>query len=690
MSDKIKETITKLSKEIYQHNQNYYQKDQPSIADAEYDQLFQKLLQLEKQYPEYITPDSPTQKVGFAPAQTFTAIAHKTPILSLSNAFSDADIRAFDKRIKKRLHNNITQDVTQGITQDITQNITYVCEPKFDGVAVSINYKNGKLVQALTRGDGYKGENITANIKTVKPIPQQLVGQNYPDELEVRGEIFINKADFTQFNKQAQEQGQRTFANPRNAAAGSIRQLDPQVTASRPLNFYAYSALLPAHYTKPITNQFTLLQQLAAWGVPVSREVMLTDSLDQVIANYHQLAAKRNQLPFEIDGMVIKVNTMGLQRALGELARSPRWAIAAKFAAQEKTSSIESVEFQVGRTGVITPVAKLVPVELGGVQVTHASLHNMDEVRRLGVAIGDRVMVKRAGDVIPKISARITPNTESDSDLRQPIVPPDFCPACGSPLVQEADGALLRCPATDSCPAQQIQGIIHFASRQAMDIVGLGDKTIEQMVKAQLITDAADLYQLAYQHIIGLPGFADLATKNLLSAIAQSKTTSLAKFIYALGIREVGSSTAKLLAGRFTLEQLMQAKEAELALAKDIGPVTADHIFRFFSQEKNQNLIHKFLKAGVNWPEPDRARHQPKPLLGKRLVITGTFVDWTREALKARLEDAGGKVGTSVSSKTDYLLVGENPGSKLEKARQQGTSIVLEDDLEDFFSAFNS
>lgn len=702
MSDKIKNTIAILRQQIRQHNQNYYQYDQPVIADAEYDQLFQQLLQLEQAYPQYQTQDSPTQRVGFAPAKVFSSATHKTPVLSLANAFHTADMHAFDQRIKRRLQ------------LQASTSIVYNCEAKIDGLTVCIHYQDGKLVRALTRGDGYRGENITANIQTIGCIPQRLSGRHYPNTLEVRGEVFMTKEDFARLNKNIQEQNQRIFANPRNAAAGSIRQLDARVTAARPLSFFAYSAILPAEDQKRITCQSLLLEQLASWGIPVSPETAVAKNIAEAIIFYQKLDAKRNQLAFEIDGMVLKTDVLEMQDRLGTLARSPRWAIAAKFIAQEKTTILRSVEFQVGRTGVITPVATLEPVVLGGVRVTHASLHNMHEIKRLAIQPGDRVLVKRAGDVIPKITQVIKQvikkNQPTDAVQKQGITQytmqhttqqtaqkqesygiraPEQCPACGSKLIQEEEGVLLRCPAQTQCPAQLIQGMIHFASRPAMNIKGLGNKTMEQLVQKKMITDAADLYQLTIKDLMQLEGFAELAARNLLTAIQNSRSTTLPRFIYALGIREVGQATARILADHcISFTALMRADVADLAAVKDIGLVTANYIYDFFREEKNQRIIAKLEQAGVSWSDTEYPQVQKKsqPLVDHTLVITGSFRQWTRTQLKEKLHQLGATVTSSISAKTDYLLVGSEPGSKLTKAEKLGIKCVKEDELEAFLA----
>ena len=684
MPDSVQQRIIALRQQIQRHNQHYYQDDQPVIADAEYDALFQQLVQLEQAYPQYRTADSPSQQVGFAPAKTFHILAHKTPVLSLANAFNVDDLRAFDHRIKKRMK------------MDAHQPMAYNCEAKIDGVAISIDYQYGRLVQALTRGDGSHGENITANIQTIASIPKQLSGQDYPQQLEIRGEVFMTKADFHQMNQHAQQHKQRIFANPRNAAAGSIRQLDARITATRPLHFFAYSALLPAGEEKRIAHQSTLLQQLAAWGIPVSPESFLAGDIEEAVTYYQQLAAKRNALPFEIDGMVLKVDAFALQQRLGTLARAPRWAIAGKFVAQETTTIIRAVDFQVGRTGALTPVATLEPVALGGVQITHASLHNMDEIHRLGIQLGDRVLIKRAGDVIPKVIQAVQSDRQPGSS--RDIIAPEHCPACGSTLLMEDHDALLRCPAKAQCPAQQIQGIMHFASRPAMNIMGLGPQTIAQLVQKEIITDALDLYQLTMEDLLQLEGFAERAARNLLTAIARSQTTTLPRLIYALGIREVGQATAKILARHFgNLSSLMQADEATLADIRDIGPVTAGHIHDFFHATDQQPLWDRLQQAGIRWSEQSNAtnitaanttaaNHHVQPLAGRTLVITGTFASWTREQLKEKLEQLGGKVASSVSRKTDYVLVGAEAGSKQQKAQALGITQIRTDELAAFLA----
>lgn len=658
-----------LKQTIHQHNVAYYVEDAPQIPDVEYDRLMQQLLEIEAAHPEWIGPDSPSQRVGAAPLSAFEPVEHLQPMLSLGNAFSDDELIDFDQRIKDRLKS--------------TASITYCCEPKFDGLAVSLLYRNGLFERAATRGDGSTGEDITQNVRTIKNVPLKLVG-HCPDLLEVRGEIYMPHSGFEQLNSEARAAGQKVFVNPRNAAAGSLRQLDSAITAVRPLVFNAYSVGV-VEGELPATH-FGVLTFLKDKGFVVSRYAQQVQGIEGCLDYYQQMAAIRDQLPFDIDGLVYKVDDLELQRRLGFVARAPRYAIARKFPAQEEMTLLKAVEFQVGRTGAVTPVARLEPVFVGGVTVSNATLHNKDEIERLGVHIGDTVVIRRAGDVIPQVVSVIAERRPSDA---MPIVYPSQCPVCDADLEQTEGEAAVRCSAGLACSAQVKEAIKHFASRKAMDIDGLGDKLVELLVDEGLVKTVADLYRLEDWQLASLPRMADKSAQNLVAALAASKTTTLARFLFALGIREVGQATAATLAQSLkTLDAIMAASAAELEELPDIGPVVASHIALFFEQPNNVELIRQLQEVGVHWPAVVIAGN--RPLEGQTIVLTGTLETMGRSEAKERLQALGAKVAGSVSAKTHKVVAGAKAGSKLAKAQELGIAVLDEQEFAKWLDALES
>ncbi len=638
-----------LIKQLNQYCYEYYVLDDPTISDKEYDQLFKQLQQIEQVHPDWLLPDSPTQRVGGKPLKEFNQVQHQVPMLSLDNGFEEAELRAFDQRVHDRLH--------------ISTPIEYCCEPKLDGLAMSIRYESGKLVQAATRGDGSTGEDVTENIKTINTVPLVLQGSDYPRVLEVRGEVFMSKKNFVRLNEKAEKKGEKLFANPRNAAAGSIRQLDSRITAARPLVFLAYSVGAIEGGDMPATH-FEMLQKLSGWGFRVNEFINVVSGIDDCLAYYHQMSDIRLNLPYEIDGIVFKVNSYADQEKLGFVTRAPRFAIAQKFRSEEVPTILEDVEFQVGRTGAITPVARLKPVNVHGVTVSNATLHNMDEINRKDVWIGDTVMVRRAGDVIPEVVAVVK---DARPENAKKIKLPEGCPVCHSAIEQVEGEAVARCTAGLFCIAQRKEMIKHFAARRAMDIEGLGDKLVEQLVDVGLVKSVADIYTLTLNQLENLERMGTKSAQNLLEQIEKSKYTTLARFLYALGIREVGEATAKQLAqyGK-TLAKLQAATEEMLQQVPDVGPIVASHIVHFFSEPHNQDVINKLLAVGIHWPAI--ADNKNLPLAGKTFVITGTLSQLSRDEAKDILEKLGAKVASSVSTKTSYVVVGADAGSKLEKA----------------------
>jgi len=657
--------IEQLRDLLRHHAQRYYVLDDPEIPDSEYDRLYRELVELEQKHPELVTPDSPTQRVGAKPLAAFAQVSHRIPMLSLDNVFSDDELIAFDRRIHDRLGSD--------------DEIVYAAEPKLDGLAISIVYENGVLTQAATRGDGSRGEDVTQNIRTLSSVPLKLEGGDYPDLLEVRGEVFMPKDGFARLNRRQLESGEKTFANPRNAAAGSLRQLDPGITASRPLALYAYAVGAVENGVLPDTHS-EVLAQLRCWSLPVCRETEVVNGFSGCAAYYEKIQLRRERLNYDIDGVVYKVNRLDLQRRLGFVARAPRWAVAHKFPAQEEITTIRAVDFQVGRTGAITPVARLEPVFVGGVTVSNATLHNMDEVRRKDIRVGDRVYIRRAGDVIPEV-VRVVPGTRKKNAKK--IEMRKTCPECGADIEQLEGEAIARCTGGLYCRAQRTEAIKHFASRKAMDIEGLGDKLVEQLVEQGLISNVADIFELKdrREQLVSLERMAEKSADNLLQAIDKSSDVDLARFIYALGIREVGEATARGLASAYDdIHELMQADEENLREVPDVGPVVAKHIVNFFEQQHNQDVINKLLK--YLRIEPRQASSSITAITGKTFVITGTLPSMSRDEAKARLLAAGARVSGSVSAKTDYLLAGENAGSKLARAEKLGVAVISEAQLE--------
>ena len=657
------ERARQLREEIERHNHAYHVLDQPTVPDAEYDHLFRELQAIEAKYPELLTPDSPTLRVGGRPLSAFGEVKHGVPMLSLGNAFAEDEVAAFDRRCRTGL------DVEE---------LEYAAEPKFDGLAITLRYERGVFVRGATRGDGFTGEEVTHNLRTIKNLPLRLRDGQRPDVLEVRGEVLMFRRDFERLNLRQQQSGDKEFVNPRNAAAGSLRQLDPAVTAQRPLRFFAYGvAEMQAAW--PATHS-ELMDRLADWGFPLAGERAVVRGLPGLLGFYGRIGAARASLPYDIDGVVYKVNRLADQEKLGFVSRAPRFAIAHKFPAQEMLTTVEAIEIQVGRTGALTPVARLTPVFVGGVTVTNATLHNEDEVRRKDIRVGDTVIVRRAGDVIPEIVAVVKHGLDSTPYLLLEAVG-HRCPVCGSAAEKLAGEAVARCTGGLYCPAQRKQALLHFASRRAMDIEGLGDKLVDQLVDTGLVHTPADLYSLTLEQVAGLDRMAEKSATNLLDAIGKSRNTTLARFIYALGIRNVGEATAKDLARYFgTLDVLMAADEAELEQVPDVGPVVAVSLARFFAEAHNVTVINQLRAAGVRWTE----EAQPVALsaiAGKTFVLTGTLPSMSREEAKALIESQGGKVIGSVSNKTNYVVAGSEAGAKLEKAQQLGVTIMSESKL---------
>lgn len=649
--------INQLREKINEHNYRYYILDDPAISDAEYDRLFLELKKLEETHPELITPDSPTQRVGAKPLKSFNEVKHAIPMLSLENAFTEEDMQAFNKRIQERLKT--------------TEAIEYCAEPKLDGLAISIRYENGKLVQAATRGDGETGEDVTENIKTIRMIPLRLHGNNFPNVLEARGEVFMSKRGFEALNAAAEKKGEKIFANPRNAAAGSLRQLDSRITASRPLEIYFYGMGEISSIPRGIHTQSGILTMLAQFGLRTNPLIEVVTAEKNCFAYYQKINQKREKLAYEIDGVVFKVNRLIEQEQLGFVTRAPRWAIAYKFPAEEVNTLIESVEFQVGRTGALTPVARLKPVHVAGVIVSNATLHNMDEIHRKDIHIGDTVIIRRAGDVIPEVVGVV----KAKRQHAKPIHLPKRCPVCHSHVEQIEGEAVARCTGGLICPAQRKESIKHFAARRAMDIEGLGDKLAEQLVDENILHSIADIYTLDQTTLEKLERMGAKSAQNLLTEIEKSKKTTFDRFLYALGIREVGEATAKALAAYFRkLPALQAATEEELQAVPDVGPIVASHIANFFQEKHNRDVIAKLLKEGVHWPEVKESKHLP--LTGKTFVITGTLSTMSRDEAKDHLEKLGAKVAGSVSAKTSYVIVGEDPGSKYDKAKELGVDIL--------------
>jgi DNA ligase (NAD+) len=659
----LEEELEQLRDQLHRHNYLYHTQDNPEITDYEYDQLFHRLKTIEAEHPELITPDSPTQRVGATPLSEFSQVTHELPMLSLDNAFGPEDMADFDRRVRDRL--------------DAGGNVDYVCEPKIDGVAVSLLYEDGRLVRGATRGDGSTGEDITQNVRTIESVPLKLAGSGYPTRLEVRGEVYIAKSTFAELNREAGEVGRKVFANPRNAAAGSLRQLDPKLTAKRKLTMFSYSVGLVDGGELPGKHS-EILKQLDAWGLRTNPITEAVGGVEACNDYYQRILAGRNDLDYEIDGVVIKVNDIEQQQTLGMLTRTPRWVIAHKFPAEQGTTTLLDVEFQVGRTGSITPVARLDPVRVGGVTISNSTLHNMDEVARLGVRIGDTVLLERAGDVIPKIVSVVDAGRSNNT---KEIMIPATCPSCGSKVVQLDGEVVARCTGGLICPAQRIERIRHFASRLALDIEGLGEKLVEQLVEANMIENPADLFNLQATDLISLERMAPKSANNLLEALEKSKETTLARFIYALGIMEVGESTGRSLALHFgDIDPLLAASREKLETIPDIGPIVANKIATFFEQADNQTVVERLRTAGVRW-EVSEPSENSAALEGQTFVLTGTLSTLKRNDAKAQLQALGAKVSGSVSKNTDYLVAGDAAGSKLTKAQSLGVKILDENEL---------
>ncbi|MBX3639364.1 MAG: NAD-dependent DNA ligase LigA [Nitrosomonas sp.] len=660
----VQQQLQTLRRQIELYNYQYYVLNDPSVPDAEFDRLFRKLQRIEQQYPHLITPESPTQRIGATPVRAFAQVTHDTPMLSLNNAFDENEVKAFDRRISEGLAENPVE---------------YAVEPKFDGLAVTLRYENGILKTGATRGDGYTGEDITHNLRTIKAIPLSLPTEKTPRLLEVRGEVLMLKADFIQLNKAQLQKGEKTFANPRNAAAGSLRQLDAAITATRRLMFFAYGIAPNLDALVPRDTHSTIMTYLAGLHFPVAHECAVVQGFSGLIAYYAEIAAQREQLPYDIDGVVYKVNALAQQEKLGFVARAPRFALAHKFPAQEAITRLLDIDVQVGRTGALTPVARLEPVFVGGATVTNATLHNADEINRKDVRIGDTVIVRRAGDVIPEIVSVVLAQRPEET---QPFVMPHHCPVCGARAVRLDGETVARCTGGLFCPAQRKQALLHFAARRAMDIEGLGEKLVNQLVDNAIVRTPADLYLLGIAALANLERMAEKSAGNILAAIKKSKQTTLARFIYALGIRNVGEATAKDLARYFgNLNRLMDSGMEALLQVRDIGPVVAQSIVDFFAEQHNREVIERLRASGVSWEENTGIAFEPvdnNAISGRTFVLTGTLPNMTREEAKAEIEKLGGKVVGSVSKKTDYVIAGNDPGSKYEKAVDLGITLLDE------------
>nr|Q31G89.1 RecName: Full=DNA ligase; AltName: Full=Polydeoxyribonucleotide synthase [NAD(+)] [Hydrogenovibrio crunogenus XCL-2] len=653
----------KLVESLNQHSYQYYVLDDPIISDPQYDVLYQKLLRIEDEHPDWILPESPSQRIGDEPLKEFHTVRHAVPMYSLDNAFEDDELKSFLKRIEEKLPDQ--------------KSLAFSAEPKMDGLAINIRYENGQLVQATTRGDGQVGEDVTHNIRPIYSVPLKLFGNNWPEVVEVRGEVFMSKSAFEQLNEHQQEIGGKIFANPRNAAAGSLRQLDSKVAAKRHLSFFLYGWgelsddwQLPQYYSE-------MIEQLVEWGLPANPQSEIISGLEGMFAYYEKIQAKRSELPYEIDGIVYKLNDIKLQQQLGFTARAPRWAIARKFPAEEVWTKLLDIEVQVGRTGAITPVARLQPVSVGGVIVSNATLHNMDEIKRKDVRIGDTVIVRRAGDVIPEVVGPILTQRPENTQLFEM---PQHCPECGSDVVKELDKAVFRCTGGLVCPAQRKRALHHFVSRKAMDIQGLGDKLIDQLVDKGWVKHPDDFYHLTVEKLATLERMAEKSAQNVITGIQASLETTLAKFIYSLGIPEVGEVTAKNLANHFKdLNAIKQAEFEELITLNDVGEVVAEHIVNFFKEPHNESVIQGLLDAGMHWPTPETTLvNEDSPFANKVVVLTGTLSEMSRPEAKVLLEAQGAKITGSVSAKTDYVIAGEKAGSKLTKAESLGVAVLSE------------
>ena len=660
--EKLKKRAEELREQINYHNYRYYVLDSPVVSDAQYDKLLRALQEIEAQHPQLVTPDSPTQRVGAAPLKEFGEVRYSIPMTSMDNAFSDGEVGEWDQRVRKGL--------------EVEGDVAFTAEPKFDGTSVSLRYENGVLTRAGTRGDGTTGEDVTANVRTIKTVPLHLQGEGWPRVVEVRGEVVIPKKDFERLNAEQLKQGGKIFANPRNAAAGSLRQLDPRITASRPLSFLPWGL---GETSEPVAWHYSeAVKHLKDWGFRVTEFFRVARGVDECLGYYREILAKREKLPFEIDGVVYKVDDLASRDSLGFTARAPRWAIAHKFPAHEETTVVEDIIASVGRTGVITPVAVLRPVQVSGVTVTHATLHNQDEVERKDVRIGDTVIVRRAGDVIPEVVGVIKEKRPRGTRKWRT---PNKCPVCGSRVLREEEEAAHRCMGGLVCSAQRMGAILHFASRHALDIEGLGDKLVEQLVAKDLVKTVADLYRLEKDELAALERMAEKSAQNLLEQIEKSKDTTLARFLHALGIPQVGEATAQLLADHFgSLDGIMDADRETLEQIHGIGPTMAEDIYGFFRERHNREVIRDLLKAGIHWPKPARVK-KSTALAGKTFVLTGGLSTMTRDEAKRRLQELGAKIAGNVSKKTDYVIVGEEPGSKADKARELGVTMLDEQEF---------
>ena len=672
MKNTVAAEVEALRETLRDHNHRYYVLDDPRVPDVEYDHLLRRLQELEAAHPQLVTTDSPTQRVGAAPLAEFSQVRHEVPMLSLDNAFNAPEMCDFERRLQDRLGS--------------TESIEYACEPKLDGIAVSLLYRHGVLERGATRGDGRTGEDISHNVRTIHSIPLRLRGSGHPEVLEVRGEIYMPKRGFEAMNRAARKRGEKVFVNPRNAAAGTLRQLDARVTASRPLQMCVYGVGLVEGGVLAARHS-DILRQLGEWGLRISGDSAVVEGIGACNDYYRKMARKRGRLRYDIDGIVFKVNVLALQQQLGFVSRAPRWAIARKFPAQEKSTRLLDVEFQVGRTGTVTPVARLAPVFVGGATVSNATLHNRDEIERLGVRPGDQVIVRRAGDVIPQIVSVVVEQRSAES---RPLEFPQVCPVCRSPLQREAEEALIRCTGGLICAAQQKRAIKHFASRRAMDIEGLGDKLVEQLVDEKLITNVADLYALEVEQLAGLERMGTKSAENLVRSLQRSCDTSLPRFLFALGIREVGEATALNLAQHFgSWEKLAAASEDALLAVADVGPVVADYLRQFFDSKESQQVVAVLRDAGVNWPELEPAQGAA-PLAGQTWVLTGALEAMTRDGAKSALQALGAKVVGSVSSKTHCVVAGPGTGAKLAKAQELGVKVIDEAALLDLLKTHNA
>jgi DNA ligase (NAD+) len=660
-SASVQQRVAQLRADIERHNYRYHVLDDPEIPDSGFDRLVNELRELEQAYPQLVTPDSPTQRVGGAPVAAFAQVRHRVPMLSLDNAFTPEEVVAFDRRVRERLESD--------------REIQYLCEPKLDGLAVSLTYRRGRLEIGATRGDGTVGEDVTHNLRTIKSVPLRLTGKGYPDLLDVRGEVLMSIAGFKEMNRRAQEKGEKVFVNPRNAAAGSLRQLDPRLAASRPLEIFFYSAAVAEGASLPGRHS-AVLEALRGWGLRTSPETRVVEGVEGLLAYFGDIAAKRAKLRYQIDGVVYKVDSLAEQRELGFVARAPRWAIAHKFPAEEEMTTVRAIEWQVGRTGALTPVARLEPVFVGGATVANATLHNIDELQRKDVRVGDTVVLRRAGDVIPEV-VRVIVEKRPAGARREQL--PDRCPVCSSEVERAEGESVARCTGALVCPAQLKETLRHFASRRAMDIEGMGTKLIDQIVDQELVQDAADFYRLRVETLAELDRMGEKSAAKLASAIERSKTTTFPRFLFALGIRDVGEATAESLARHFrTLESLRNSSAAEIEEVPDVGPVTAAHVHAFLHEPRNARVIDALVKLGVTWPEMPTTGPGSKELEGKTFVLTGKLASMSRDDAGDLIRAQGGTVSGSVSKKTDYVVVGEDAGSKLKKAVELGVKLLDE------------